>query len=74
MSRSFKARLDRLEAAQRRKVRLHVLYRRDDADAERQLEAIKAAGEYQEGDRIFRLRWMTKEQAEARFRRERGWT
>ena len=66
MSRSFKARLDRLEAAQRRKVRLHVLYGRDDADAERQLEAIKAASEYQEGDRIFRLRWMTKEQAEAR--------
>ena len=73
VSRSLKTRLDRLEAAQRRKMRLHVLYGEDDADAERQLEAIKAAGEYQEGDRIFRLRWMTKEQAEARFRRERGW-
>ena len=74
MSQSLKTRLDRLEAAQRRKVRLHVLYGEDDADAERQLEVIKAAGEYQEGDRVFRLRWMTKEQAEARRRRERGWT
>ena len=74
VSRSLKTRLDRLEAAQKRKMRLHVLYGEDDADVERQLAAIKAAGEYQEGDRIFRLRWMTKEQAEARHRREQGWT
>ncbi len=52
MSRGVRSRLQKLEAEHRAKPRRHVLRGIGAADAERQLEALKASGEYQEGDDV----------------------
>jgi hypothetical protein len=45
-----------------------MIFGADDAEAERQLAALKLSGTYQDGDPVVRLRWMTESQAKAR-----GW-
>ncbi len=54
MSRGVTGRLRKLETQHRRAPRQHVLTG-DDATVERRLEALKASGEYQEGDKILRI-------------------
>ena len=77
MSRSLTKRVRRLEAehlgapceaVRDRKQRSHMIFGADDAEAERQLAALKLSGTYQDGDPVVRLRWMTESQAKAR-----GW-
>jgi hypothetical protein len=46
-----------------------MIFGEDDADAERQLAALRASGKYQDGDHVVHIRWMTESQAKAR-----GWT
>ena len=55
MSRGVTGRLRKLEAEHRDKPRRHVLRAIGAAEAERRLEALKASGEYQEGDEILRI-------------------
>ena len=77
MSRSLTKRVRRLEAehlgapceaVRDRKQRSHMIFGADDAEAERQLAALKLSGTYQDSDPVVRLRWMTESQAKAR-----GW-
>ena len=59
----------RLEMGGRRKQGSPMIFGEDDADAERQLVALRALGKYQDGDHVVHIRWMTESQAKAR-----GWT
>ncbi len=57
MSRALSKRVRKLEAQHSRKKGCHVVVGDDEA-AERQLAALKASGEYQDGDQILRLPWL----------------
>ncbi len=58
MSRATKARLQKLEAIRSPGARTHVVVGGDEAAAERQIAALKASGQYREGDFILRLPWL----------------
>ena len=64
MTRVLKGRLRKLEAQHKPEVRRHFIRAIGEADAERKLAALKASPEYQEGDHVFRLRWVSEEMAD----------
>ena len=59
MSRSLDRRLRKLEAIRGPGPRTHVVVGEDAAAAERRIAALKASGQYREGDFILRLPWLT---------------